>query len=181
MLKKYFSPILLLIPFLIAASVTDSLVSGEQLIDQVEIYGIIDMGMAGYVKRAVKVAEAAGAQAILLKINTPGGRVDAAVEICDTLFTTTLKTISFIDSQAISAGALIAVSTSVIGMTDYATIGDIEPQPTSEKAVSYIRGRLKAAAEKTNRPADVLAAMADKRSEERRVGKECRSRWSRDH
>ncbi len=159
---RLFRPALFLSFCLIVGSLLIPRSATAQTVYRINISGVIDLGMAEYVKRGIRVAEAGNAEAVVLHINTPGGRVDAAVQICDALFTTPLKTLSFIDSQAISAGALIAVSTSKIGMTDYATIGDIEPKPTSEKAVSYISGRLRAAAEKYGRPADILAAMADK-------------------
>src|SRR2546426_11954827 len=51
----------------------------------------------------------------------------------------------------------------------------------SSRQVGEERERLHEVAGDEERPAHVLAAGGAHRSEERRVGKECRSRWSPDH
>jgi hypothetical protein len=43
------------------------------------IEGLIDLGLAPFVRRIVEEAETRGAAAVILKVNTFGGRVDAAV------------------------------------------------------------------------------------------------------
>ena len=50
------------------------------------IEGIIDLGLAPFVQRVLKEAANANASAVILEINTFGGRVDAAVLIRDALF-----------------------------------------------------------------------------------------------
>ncbi|MCB2005038.1 MAG: hypothetical protein KDH93_08500, partial [Rhodoferax sp.] len=49
------------------------------------IEGTIDLGLAPFVQRVIDEAMAAGAAAVVLDINTFGGRVDAAVQIRDSL------------------------------------------------------------------------------------------------
>ena len=49
------------------------------------IEGMIDLGLAPFVRRVLDEAAAAGAAAVILEINTFGGRVDAAVLIRDAL------------------------------------------------------------------------------------------------
>lgn len=49
------------------------------------IEGIIDLGLAPFVRRVLNEAADAGAAAVILEINTFGGRVDAAVQIRDAL------------------------------------------------------------------------------------------------
>ena len=88
-----------------------------------KIDGTIDLGLAPYVERVLKEAQAAQASAVILQINTFGGRVDAAVVIRDAILKSPLKTIAFIDSRAISAGALISLAATQIAMTPGATIG----------------------------------------------------------
>ncbi len=41
----------------------------------------IDLGLSPYISRAISEAEKAGAKAIIFKVNTFGGRVDAATQI----------------------------------------------------------------------------------------------------
>ena len=49
------------------------------------IEGIIDLGLAPFVQRVLNEATQEGAAAVILEINTFGGRVDAAVLIRDAL------------------------------------------------------------------------------------------------
>jgi membrane-bound ClpP family serine protease len=53
------------------------------------IEGMIDLGLAPFVRRVLDEATAAGAAAVILDINTFGGRVDAAVLIRDALLART--------------------------------------------------------------------------------------------
>lgn len=136
-----------------------------------EIEGIIDLGLAPYVKRVVEEAERQGAAAVILNINTFGGRVDAAVQIRDTLLSSKILTIAFVNKRAISAGALISLSAGKIAMSGGATIGaaapvqsgqpGAEPSPASEKTVSYVRKEFRATAEARNRPLKLAEAMVD--------------------
>ncbi|HSL87703.1 MAG TPA: hypothetical protein VK870_00210, partial [Ignavibacteriaceae bacterium] len=45
----------------------------------------IDLGLAPYISRSISDADKAGADAIIFKINTFGGRVDAATQIKDAI------------------------------------------------------------------------------------------------
>ena len=75
----------------------------------IAIDGVIDLGLAPFLARTIREAEEAGAAAVLLDINTFGGRVDAAVAMRDTLLNAPVRTIAFVNQRAISAGALIAL------------------------------------------------------------------------
>ncbi|HXH83784.1 MAG TPA: NfeD family protein [Candidatus Tectomicrobia bacterium] len=134
------------------------------------IDGIIDLGQAPFVERVLREAERTGAAAVVLEVNTLGGRVDAAIQIRDALLNTRTRTIAFINKRAISAGALISLAAETIAMTEGATIGAATPvqlgqggesQPTSEKAVSYVRKEFRATAEARKRPPLVAEAMVD--------------------
>ena len=135
------------------------------------IEGVIDLGLAPFVRRVVAEAEQNGAAAVILKINTFGGRVDAAVLIRDTLLGAKVKTVAFIDKRAISAGALISVASHVIAMGDGGTIGAATPvqlggqgggtQPTDEKTISYVRKEFRSTAEFRKRPPLIAEAMVD--------------------
>jgi membrane-bound serine protease (ClpP class) len=135
------------------------------------IEGMIDLGLAPFVRRVVDEAEQAGAAAVVFKINTFGGRVDAAVLIRDTLLGAKVKTVAFIDKRAISAGALISLACHVIAMGEGGTIGAATPvqvggtnrgaQPTDEKAVSYVRKEFRSTAEFRKRPPLIAEAMVD--------------------
>jgi len=52
----------------------------------IKIEGEINLGLPNYLSRIIKEANAKQAGAVILEINTPGGRVDAALEIRDAIF-----------------------------------------------------------------------------------------------
>ena len=135
------------------------------------IEGVIDLGLAPFVQRVLDEAEAAGAAAVVLEINTFGGRVDAAVQIRDALLNARVRTIAYVNKRAISAGALIALAAQSLVMADGGTIGAATPvqmgQPgapaeaVGEKTVSYVRKEFRATAESRKRPPLLAEAMVD--------------------
>jgi membrane-bound serine protease (ClpP class) len=135
----------------------------------IPIDGVIDLGLAPFLTRTLREARDAGASAVLLDINTFGGRVDAAVAMRDALVNAPLRTIAFINPRAISAGALIALATETIVMADGGTIGAAtpvvsggdQPQVADEKSVSYVRKEFGATAERRGRPPQFAEAMVD--------------------
>jgi membrane-bound serine protease (ClpP class) len=136
-----------------------------------QITGIIDLGLAPYIERVIRDATEANATAVVLDINTFGGRVDAAVQIRDTLLNSRVPTIAFINKRAISAGALISLAAETIVIGTGGTIGAATPvqagqpgaaaQPAEEKTVSYVRKEFRATAEARNRPLLIAEAMVD--------------------
>src|SRR3954453_21071003 len=58
-----------------------------------------------FLRRALKEAERAGASAIVLDMDTYGGRVDAAIDSMYALLKTNVPTFIYIDSKALSAGS----------------------------------------------------------------------------
>lgn len=135
------------------------------------IEGLIDLGLAPFVQRVLQEATQAGAAAVVLEINTFGGRVDAAVLIRDALLNSKLRTVAFVNKRAISAGALISLAAEHLVMAEGGTIGaatpvqmgqpGAAPQPAAEKTVSYMRKEFRATAESRKRPPLLAEAMVD--------------------
>ncbi|MEF8719095.1 MAG: NfeD family protein [Candidatus Accumulibacter necessarius] len=135
------------------------------------IEGVIDLGLAPFVARVLDEATQAGAAALILDIDTFGGRVDAAVQIRDTLLDANIRTVAFVNKRAISAGALIALSAETIAMANGGTIGAAAPVqvgmpgaqalPVQEKTASYVRKEFGATAEARKRPQNLAEAMVD--------------------
>ena len=128
----------------------------------------IGRGLSVYINNGIRESENVNADAIIFDIDTPGGRVDAAVEIVRSIQETMIPTIAYVNRQAISAGALISLACDQIVITSGGTIGDAAPvtmqgEALGEKAVSYIRGTIKSTAERQGRNTGVAAAMVDKR------------------
>jgi membrane-bound serine protease (ClpP class) len=137
----------------------------------VPIAGMIDLGLAPFVQRVLDEAAGAGAAAVILEINTFGGRVDAAVLIRDALLQARVRTVAFVNKRAISAGALISLAAEAIAMAEGGTIGAATPvttgqpgtpaEPVAEKTVSYMRKEFRATAEARKRPPLLAEAMVD--------------------
>ncbi len=146
-------------------------VPGQAIVYVLPIEGIIDLGLAPFVQRVIDEASQAGAAAVILEIDTFGGRVDAAVQIRDALLRTPLRTVGFVDKRAISAGALIGLATHTLVMATGSTIGAAAPvvtgapggaaKPAEEKTVSYVRKEFRATAEARKRPLLLAEAMVD--------------------
>src|SRR5687768_18087467 len=96
------------------------------------VEGIIDLGLAPFVQRVLDEAAAAGAAAVVLEINTFGGRVDAAVQIRDALLSAQVPTLAYVNRRAISAGALISLAAQHLVMAPGATLGAATPVMAGE-------------------------------------------------
>lgn len=157
--------LLFVLPLIGAPSSSGQRVGADAAI-VVNIDGEIDLATAAYVRRSIDEAITRNARLVLFRINTFGGRVDAATQIRDAIFDCPLPTIAFVDDRAISAGALIALSCQKVGMTAGATIGAVTPvnregEKASEKVVSYVRGEMRAIAERRGRNPRIAEAMVD--------------------
>ncbi len=132
----------------------------------VSITGTIDLGLAPYLERVVGEAVDAGAPAVILEIDTPGGRLDAVLQMQDTLLDADVRTIAFVNRTAFSAGALIAIAAEEIYMVPGAVMGAATPvdaagETASEKVVSAVRKTFKTTAEVRGREPLVAEAMVD--------------------
>ena len=143
---------------------------GKRLVYHAKLTDVVDLGLAPFLQRVVDDATADEAAAIIIEIDTPGGRVDAAVQIKDLLLESEIPTIAFINRQAISAGALIAFAHDYIVWNTGGTMGAATPiqmgggaeaQPVEEKMTSYMRGIMRATAEAKGRDPFVAECMVD--------------------
>jgi membrane-bound serine protease (ClpP class) len=167
--QQTWAVVLLLMTLLIGGWVGAQSNDQRPVVYVAQIDGTIDLGLAPFVDRIMREAQANNAAAVVLQINTFGGRVDAAVQIRDALLKSPVTSIAFIDTRAISAGALISLAANVIVMAPGGTIGAATPvissgaetQPTSEKTVSYVRKEFSATAESRGRDTLVAEAMVD--------------------
>lgn len=134
----------------------------------IPLKGVIELGLSAFVSRQLKEAEKAGIRLVILEIDTPGGRVDAADIISNALMKYNGKTVSYILNQAWSAGAMIALATDRIIMAPGSSIGSAEPRmgmgetKADEKLVSALRSRFRAIAKEKGHATALAEAMVDK-------------------
>lgn len=90
----------------------------------ITIKGEIDAVTSMSVRRRLAEAESAGANAIVIELDTPGGAVGAVQEITAELKATSLHTIAWVRPDAYSGGAIIAIACDEIIVSSNATMGD---------------------------------------------------------
>ena len=133
---------------------------------RVPVTGVIEHGLAPFIERSLDEAAAAGIAFVVLDMDTPGGRVDAAERISDAIRDASVPVYTLVNRRAFSAGALISLSTSRIYMRPGSVIGAATPvdgsgQKASEKIVSAMRSEMRALAEARGLDPEVAAAMVD--------------------
>lgn len=170
--------VLLMIPFLfssLAGGFTTSAQDEEDasrttdgLVYVVKVQEVVERGLAAYMNRAFDEAIEAGADHIVLDINTPGGAVLAAQDIGDLIqeYRSFIPITAFVNSSATSAGAYIALTADNIVMTPSgsmgsATVVDIEGNAGDAKALAFWISRMVGAAEVNDRDPLYAEAMVD--------------------
>ena len=139
----------------------------------------IEAPLVYVVRRGVKEAMQANADALILDMNTDGGRVNVTMEIIAILNNFKGPTYTYISNRAFSAGAFISVATQKIYMAPQSVIGAAAPIMMSPggtgaeklpdtmeaKMNSAIRALVRTQAEKNNHNIAVIEAMIDKTKE----------------
>ncbi len=154
------------------AQARDVIQKGDVVV--VPLRGEISPSLLMFLRRAEKLAETNGASAIMFEMNTYGGRLDTAEEITKVLNRATIPTYTFINTNAGSAGALIALATPHIYMAPVSAIGAAAPVlPTGEdlpltqreKTISYWSALIRSSAVKNGHNPDVGEAFMNKDKE----------------
>jgi len=141
--------------------------AGDSHVMIIPIHGTIEPGMGHYLERAIDEAEDANASAIILDINTPGGRLDTVLEMRDDILDTGIPVTAFVNREAFSAGALITIASDTIYMTPGAVFGAATPisgatgETASEKTISAVRSTFRSTAEQQGRDPQIAEAMVD--------------------
>jgi membrane-bound serine protease (ClpP class) len=133
---------------------------------RVPVTGVIELGLAPFIERSLAEARAANATAVVLDIDTPGGRVDAAQRIVKALQDAEIPTYALVNPHAFSAGAMIALATDRVYMRPGSVIGAATPvtgegQTAPEKIVSAMRAEMRSLAERRGLDPRIAEAMVD--------------------
>ena len=133
----------------------------------IPISGTIEPGLGHFLQRAIDEAESENATAIILDINTPGGRLDTVLEMRGYILDTEIPVVAFVNREAFSAGALITIASDQIWMTPGSVFGAATPidgatgETASEKTISAVRSVFRATAEEQGRDPRIAEAMVD--------------------
>jgi membrane-bound serine protease (ClpP class) len=121
------------------------------------VKGMVSEAQFYFLRRALKNAETAGAAALVLNMDTPGGDLKATEKIVQMFSATPVPIYTYVDTNAGSAGALIALSTKKIFMAPVSAIGAAAPvagsgqeipETMNAKIVSYYSGYFRSVAQK---------------------------------
>lgn len=132
-----------------------------------KIKGALDGGTKSYVRYALQEAENLQAQAVIIELDTPGGYIDAAEGIRRLLDEFSAPVIAWVNPNAISAGAYLALAADEIYMAPGSTMGAAEPRylglsTVDEKELSYWEKEMATLAERRGRDPKVASAMVRK-------------------
>jgi len=132
----------------------------------ININGPIDNEMVSAVHRGVDRAIEQKAEGVIFHIDTYGGLLDAADAIRKEILELPVPEAAFIDKNAASGGALIALACDSIYMSPGASMGaatvvDRSGNKASEKMQSYMRSLMRSTAEARGRNPQLAEAMVD--------------------
>ena len=147
-------------------------VSKSGLVYIIPIRNMIEPALLYVVRRGVAEAQRNHADAIVFVMDTPGGTLDAAGKILRIIQDVDVPTYTFVEKDAYSAGAIIALATDEIYMAPGSVIGDAMPimmtpfgspqempEALQEKMVSGVAAKIRAAAEQGGHDKELAESM----------------------
>lgn len=166
-LKIFLYLSIILLPLLLTMTPDKGISATDQVVYIIPLEETVEKGLSAFIDRSITDAEEKGADIIILEINTPGGAVDAATQIGKRIQESSIPTVAYVNNDAISAGAFIALNANEIYMSENGRMGaagiiDQAGNTADEKAVSYWLSAMKGAAENNGRDPKYALAMADK-------------------
>ena len=106
--------------------------------------GVVDNVLAGYLQEGIAVASRRGAAAVVVRLNTPGGSLDATQKIVSALLDAPLPTIVWVapsGARAASAGTFITLAGHVAVMASGTNIGAASPISGSGQDIEGTLGK----------------------------------------
>jgi len=134
----------------------DELAMAKGSVVVVPVKGAITEAQFFFLRRVLKQAEATGAAALVLDMDTPGGALQATEQIVQMFMKCPVPTFTYVNTNAGSAGALIALGTKKVFMAPVSAIGAAAPVVSTgeeipatmnAKIVSYYSGYFRSVAQ----------------------------------
>lgn len=132
--------------------------------------GEIGRGTVSYLRQGISDAAHADALAVIIEFSTPGGHLDSMMSARDIILAAEVPTIAYVNREAYSAGALLAIACEKIYFAPGGVMGAATPvyfesgamKEAPEKIVSATRKLFAATAETRGRDPKIAEAMVDK-------------------
>ena len=149
-------------------------ISDKQIIYQIPIRDQIGPPILDILRRGLKNAMNINADVVILDMNTPGGELGVTIEIMQEIIDAFDRfegpIITYVNKEAISAGAYIAIATNEIAFAPFAQIGAAEAvsggganidSSMKRKINSYLKAKIRSYTKDYRYRARVMAAMMD--------------------
>ena len=157
-----------MLTILLAAALSIAAFAGDSLsvVYRIRLDQDIDKAAERIVVKGLEKADEAGADYVLLDLDTYGGAVDAADSIRTAILRYEKPVIAYINMQAASAGALISIACDSIYMRTGSSIGaatvvNQSGEVMPDKYQSFMRGMMRATAQATGRDPKIAESMVD--------------------
>ncbi|MFV1993935.1 MAG: nodulation protein NfeD [Verrucomicrobiales bacterium] len=145
---------------------------GKVVVIPVGMHDLIVGARFDFMGRVLERAQAEGALAVILDMDTPGGLAwEAGQLMMDDLTKMTIPTYTFVNSRAISAGAIVALGTDAIYMAPSSAIGaaavvtgsggDLQ-ETMQDKMNSILKAQVRSVAKRKGHNPDIAEAFIDK-------------------
>jgi membrane-bound serine protease (ClpP class) len=151
-LQELFTAMRKLIGILIVLFLLNSASAAGEKVFVIKVEGVIDPITSEYVERSIKTAESAGAEALIIQMDTPGGLDASMRSIIKNILESKVPVVVYVyprGARAASAGSFILISSHIAAMSPGTNVGAAHPvalggeTPVSEKitndAAAYIR------------------------------------------
>lgn len=111
---------------LLVLGLAGSAAAGQEPVAEIELHGVIDQVNAAFIEEAVTAASDAGAVAVLLEIDSPGGELTSTDRILQAILNSDIPVITWVTpsgGQAASAATFVTLAGDVAAMAPLTTIG----------------------------------------------------------
>lgn len=157
--------------FLAAGLLAGAAETGGPLVVTARLSGTIDPATSDYLKSAIRRAEAAQAEILVVELDTPGGLVSSVREMAQAIDQSSVPVVVYVTpsgAAATSAGALLALASHFSAMAPGTNIGAAHPVASggedikgamAEKALNDTVAFARSQAELRHRPPDLAEAV----------------------
>ncbi len=162
--------VIFILSFLCSSPMTILAQSDKPLVYTVTVENTVTAGTYQHINRAIKMAEEYNADALVIKLNTPGGLVNSTLDIIEVISGTNIPVITYVTPSggiAASAGTFILISGHIAAMTPGTTCGAAmpvtmsapgeSPQAADQKTINFLAAHMKTVAQDRGRPGDIAA------------------------
>lgn len=153
-----------------AEAAGDVVAAGKESVYILPVQGQIVTPTLYILRRGLKLAEENGIGTVIIDMDTPGGALGPTLEIMQALDNFDGEVYTFVQPEAISAGAFISIATDRIYFAPNGIIGAAEavsgtgqeiPEGMQRKIKSYIQAKVRSLTEEYRYRSDVMRAMSD--------------------